>query len=51
LPKSDFAHDTAAEPLYRRALEIVEKSLGAEHPLTQTVRENLARLLEQRRGK
>ncbi len=32
-----------AEPLMRRALAIFEKSLGAEHPSTVTVRENLER--------
>ncbi len=35
---------TEAEPLYRRAMEICEKSLGADHPNTQTVRENYALL-------
>jgi len=33
-----------AEPLMRRALEIFEKSLGPDHPRTQTVRENLEAL-------
>ena len=37
-----------AEPLYRRALAIFEKSLGADHPNTVTVRENLAALLAAR---
>ena len=32
-----------AEPLYRRALKIFEDSLGAEHPTTVTVRNNLER--------
>jgi hypothetical protein len=30
-----------AEPLYRRAVEIAEKSLGVDHPSTQTIRQNL----------
>jgi len=34
-----------AEPLSRRALEILEKSLGSDHPHTQTVRENYELLL------
>jgi hypothetical protein len=29
----------------RRAVEILEKSLGSDHPTTQTVRKNYARLL------
>ena len=32
----------------RRALAIFEKSLGADHPNTVSVRENLAALLAQR---
>ena len=35
-----------AEPLMRRAVEIFEDSLGAEHPSTVTVRGNLERFLE-----
>lgn len=35
----------AAEPLYRRALEIAEKSFGPEHPNVATVLNNLAGLL------
>ena len=35
-----------AEPLYRRALEIVEAQLGAEHPITNILRRNLENLLE-----
>jgi hypothetical protein len=31
-------------PLYERALAIYEKALGAEHPDTKTIRENLSRL-------
>jgi len=34
-----------AEPLCRRALAIVEASLGPDHPSTVTVRRNLAALL------
>src|SRR5262245_39135657 len=34
-----------AEPLYRRALTIVEESLGAEHPSTRMVHDNYAALL------
>ena len=34
-----------AEPLFRRAVEIFEKSLGADHPNTQTVRKNYELLL------
>ncbi|MEK7727705.1 MAG: tetratricopeptide repeat protein [candidate division KSB1 bacterium] len=34
-----------AEPLFRRALEIFEKSLGTDHPNTQTIRKNYALLL------
>ncbi len=30
-----------AEPLYRRALKIMEASFGPEHPLAVTARENL----------
>ncbi len=33
-----------AEPLYIKALEIASKSLGANHPNTITVRENLKSL-------
>jgi hypothetical protein len=39
-----------AEPLYRRALAITEKSYGPDHPNTQTVRENLQLLQEQLAG-
>jgi len=35
-----------AEPLMRRALAIFETSLGPDHPNTQTVRSNLAILIE-----
>lgn len=31
-----------ARPLYERALEICEKVLGAEHPSTEVIRQNLA---------
>jgi hypothetical protein len=36
-----------AEPLMRRALGIIEKSLGPNHPSTQAVRSNLERLNQQ----
>jgi hypothetical protein len=36
--KGDYDH---AEPLYQRALEILEKVLGAEHPNTVIFRNNL----------
>jgi hypothetical protein len=42
---SDRARYAEAEPLYQRALHIREQSLGPDHPLTQTVRRNYARLL------
>ena len=29
-----------AEPLYLRAIQILEKALGSEHPNTVTVRQN-----------
>ncbi len=41
--KGDF---DGAEPLYRRALEGLEKRLGSAHPTTKTVRGNLLSLLE-----
>ena len=41
--QGDYA---AAEPLFRRALEISEKALGPEHPDTGTSLYNLARLLQ-----
>jgi hypothetical protein len=31
-----------AQALYKRALRIYERTLGPEHPSTQTVRRNLA---------
>lgn len=34
-----------AEPWMHRAAEILTRSLGAEHPSTQTVRRNLEKLL------
>ena len=34
-----------AEPMYRRALAIFQKSLGPDHPNTVTVRENFVLLL------
>ena len=36
----------SVEPLYERALSIVEKMLGQSHPSTQTVRANYASLLQ-----
>ena len=35
---------TEAEPLMRRALEILEKSLGVDHPNTQATRRSLEAL-------
>jgi hypothetical protein len=40
-----------AEPLYRRAIAICEKTLGPEHPDTKTARENLEILLSERSRK
>ena len=37
-----------AEPLFRRALAIWEKSLGPDHPYTMSVRESLAVLEAER---
>ncbi|NJL42850.1 MAG: tetratricopeptide repeat protein, partial [Pseudanabaena sp. SU_2_4] len=34
-----------AEPLYVRAVQILEQALGAEHPNTRAVRDNCASLL------
>jgi hypothetical protein len=39
------------EPLYQRALAICEQQLGAQHPTTQTVRKNYARLLQNMEGR
>ncbi len=36
-----------AEPLYQRALAIVEKALGPEHPTVATALENYAALLRE----
>lgn len=36
-----------AEPLYRRAIEIGEATLGKDHPNTVTFRENLDSLLSE----
>jgi tetratricopeptide (TPR) repeat protein len=41
---SERAEYLEAEPLYRRALEIRKKALGAEHPFTATSLNNLAEL-------
>ena len=35
-----------AEPLYRQALEVRERTLGSEHPATLTSVNNLAYLLQ-----
>ena len=43
LEKGDYA---GAEPLYRRALEIREKALGADNPYTERSLNSLAYLLE-----
>ena len=34
-----------AEPLFRRALAIQQKLLGADHPITKETQANLARLI------
>ncbi|NIZ14183.1 tetratricopeptide repeat protein, partial [Phaeobacter sp. HF9A] len=44
----DTGYADEVEPLYREALTILEAVFGAEHPDTQTVRENLAWLLANR---
>jgi hypothetical protein len=36
-----------AEPLYQRALQICEQSLGIVHPNTMTIRANYAQCLKQ----
>jgi hypothetical protein len=36
-----------ADPMYRRALAIMEASLGPNHPSTVTVRGNLERALDE----
>jgi hypothetical protein len=38
-------HASDAEPLFRRAISIGEKTLGQTHPLTQRYRSHRARLL------
>ena len=43
--QGDFA---GAEPLYRRALAIAEKSLGREDPATQNIHEELAAMLKKK---
>ncbi len=40
-------HYAEAEPLYQRALAIVEKALGPEHPHVATSLENYSALLRQ----
>lgn len=39
------------KPLYERALAIMEKTLGSNHPNTKIVRENYARVLEDMKHK
>jgi hypothetical protein len=50
LSLADFFNEVAlyeeALPLYKKALAILEKSLGSEHPHTKTVAGNYAVLLE-----
>ena len=43
----DLGNYAEAEPLYRRALTIVEKALGPEHPNVATTLENYAALLRE----
>ena len=40
----------AARPYFEQALAIFEQILGPEHPYTETVRENLAKLGEVDKG-
>ena len=40
------ARYSEAQPLYQRALNIIEETLGPEHPNTQTVRANYEDLLK-----
>jgi hypothetical protein len=41
-----LGRDEESEPLYRRALAVREKSLGPEHPLTESTRVALDELLK-----
>jgi tetratricopeptide (TPR) repeat protein len=43
----DTGRYAEAEPLYRRALTILEKALPADHPNLATARKSYARLLDQ----
>ena len=43
----DTGRYAEAEPLYQRALAILEKSLPPDHPNLATVRENYAGLLDE----
>src|SRR4051794_37069204 len=43
----DTGRHAEAEPLYERAIAILEKSLPADHPTLATVRENYAVLLDE----
>jgi hypothetical protein len=45
----DQGHDEEAEPLFQRALAIMEAALGEGHPNTATVRQN-AEALQETRG-
>jgi len=47
---SDQGRYTDAEPLYIKALEIAERSLGVNHPNTITIRENLQFLRDNRQS-
>jgi len=38
-----------AEPLYRRALQILEKTLSKDHPSTKIFRNNLENLLAEKK--
>ncbi len=40
-----------AEPLFQRAVAIMERALGLDHPNTRIVRDNLERLRDRRSGK
>jgi hypothetical protein len=47
----DHAQYTEAEPLYQRALQIIEQVLGREHPSTITIQANYQAFLEQMKSK
>lgn len=46
LPHESRGEYAKAEPLYRRSLEVNEKTLGPEHPSTIIIRKNYALCLE-----